>query len=206
MIHAGATAVKNINVVIIRTKMIKLTKQQIFRILLIENFLFEFGAGLYGPIYAIYVERIGGTLLTAGIAWSIFLISLGVFGFVVSKFIDRFNIKKVTILTSILHALLIFCYVFVSNVYQLYLLQLLTGIIGAINFPVWDAWFTRMQESEKRGGSFALMHATNNLGRGLAALLGSSIAYFFGFKMLFIVSAVTVLISSLLLFILEEKS
>lgn len=182
-----------------------MTRKLIFRVLLVENMLFEFGAGLYGPIYALYVEDIGGTILTAGIAWSIFLISLGLFGFVVSRFIDSFSIKKVTIITSFLHAALIFCYIFVSTVPQLYLLQFLIGIVGAINFPVWDAWFTHVQEGEKRGGSFALMHATNNLGRGLAALIGSSIAFLLGFKMLFLFSSVVVLISTLLLVNLKEK-
>lgn len=181
------------------------TKKQIFTILLIENILFEFGAGLYGPIYAIFTERIGGTIFTAGVAWSIFLIALGLFGFITSRFIDRYSLKRITILTSILHALLIFAYVFVNQIWQLFLLQLLIGIVGAFNFPAWDAWFTNMQENEKKGSSFALMHGTNNIGRGLAALVGASIAYFIGFKMLFIVSSIFVLVSSFLLFNLEEK-
>lgn len=181
------------------------TKQQIFKILLVENTLYEFGAGLYGPIYAVFVGEIGGTVLTAGIAWSIFLISLGAFGFVASKFIDRLSLKKATIVTSILHAFLIFGYVFVSQIWQLYLLQLLTGIIGAINFPVWDAWFANMQKGEKRGSGFALLHATNNMGRGLAALGGGVIVFFVGFKTLFIISGFFVLASSFLLLNLEEK-
>lgn len=148
------------------------TKKQIFRILLVENALFEFGPGLYGPLYAVFVEKIGGTILTTSIAWSIFLITLGAFGFIVSKYIDRFSVKQTTLITSILHGLLILSYAFVSQVWQLYLLQFLIGIVGAINFPVWDAWFTNVQEGEKKGGSFALMHATNNIGRGLASLGG----------------------------------
>ena len=181
------------------------TKKQVFLMLLAENILFEFGAGLYGPIYAIYAEKIGGTILTAGIAWSIFLIVLGVFGFVTAKFIDNLSLKKVAITTSVVHAVLILSYVFVSHVWQLYVLQFLIGIVGALNFPAWDAWFTNMQDENKKGASFSLMHATNNIGRGLAAIVGSSIAFFLGFKMLFLVSALFVLISSFLLFDLKEK-
>lgn len=181
------------------------TKQQIVKILLVENTLFEFGAGLYGPIYAVFVGEIGGTVLTAGTAWAIFLISLGVFGFITSKFIDRLSLKKATIATSIIHGFLIFGYVFVSQIWQLYLLQLLIGVIGAINFPVWDAWFTNMQKSERRGESFALLHATNNIGRGFAALGGGVIVFFVGFKTLFIISGFFVLASSFLLLNLEEK-
>lgn len=180
-------------------------KKKVFTILLIENILFEFGAGLYGPIYAIYTKELGGTILTAGVAWSIFLIALGIFGFISSKFIDRFSLKKMTIITSILHAALIFAYVFVTQIWQLFLLQLLLGIIGAFNFPAWDAWFTNMQEHGKKGSSFALLHGTNNVGRGLAALVGGSIAFFIGFKMLFIVSSIFVLVSSFLLFNLDEE-
>lgn len=183
-----------------------MSKKQVFRILLIENAFFEFGAGLYGPLYAVFVQKIGGTIINTSIAWSIFLISLGVFGFIVSKYIDRFSIKKTTLTTSILHALLILSYAFVSQVWQLYLLQFLIGVIGAINFPVWDAWFTNMQEGKKRGGSFALMHATNNIGRGLASLGGGLIVFYAGFQMLFIASGIFVLLSSLLLLNLKEEA
>lgn len=181
-------------------------KSQILRILLIENTLFEFGAGLYGPIYAIYVQGLGGTVLTAGIAWSIFLVVLGAFGFVMSGFIDKFSLKKTTIITSILHAVLIFGYIFVSKIWQLYILQFLIGIVAAINYPVWDAWFTHMQEGSKRGSSFALMHATNNIGAGLAALIGSSIAYFVGFKMMFTVSALSLCLLVLYFYLIWRKS
>ena len=181
------------------------TKKQIFRILLIENIMFEFGAGLYGPIYAIYTEKLGGSILTAGIAWAIFLLVLGVCGFATAKYLDRYSLKKMAIITSILHAVFIFLYVFVSHVWQLFALQLLLGLVGAINFPAWDAWFTKTQDPEKQGSSFALMHGTNNIGRGLAALIGSSVAFFLGFKMLFLVSSLFVLISTFLLFPLEEK-
>lgn len=180
-------------------------KKHIFRILLVENTLFEFGAGLYGPLYAVFVEDIGGTILTTSIAWSIFLITLGVFGFIVSKYIDRFSIKQTTFITSILHGLLILSYAFVTQVWQLYMLQFLIGVVGAINFPVWDAWFTNMQKGEKRGGSFSLMHATNNIGRGFASLGGGLIVFYVGFKMLFIVSGIFVLLSSFLLVNLKEE-
>ncbi len=87
----------------------------------------------------------------------------------------------------------------------MYILQLLMGIVGAINFPAWDAWFTNMQDDSRKGSSFALMHGTNNIGRGLAALVGGAIAFFISFQMLFAMSGLFVLLSTIFLFGLEEN-
>ena len=38
-----------------------------------------FGFGLLAPIYAIFVEKIGGDVLDAGIAYAIYLFVLGIF-------------------------------------------------------------------------------------------------------------------------------
>ena len=52
---------------------------------MIMSFLYGAGAGLLAPIYALYVENIGGNIVDAGIAWAIFSISMGVLLIVFGK-------------------------------------------------------------------------------------------------------------------------
>lgn len=173
------------------------------RLLLAQNAFFEFGAGLFGPIYAIFVERIGGNILDAGIAWAIFLITLGLFEALVSKYIDMFESKKVLIITSIAYSIVVFSYIFVSSVWQLFILQLAAGIILAIDNPAWSSWYAKLQTDRKRGHDFALMYMSNNMARGFAVLIGAAVAQLFGFKVIFVLSAAFILFG--LLFIVRSK-
>jgi MFS family permease len=164
------------------------------KILLIQNMFFEFGAGLFGPIYAIFVEQIGGSILDAGIAWGIFLISIGLSEYIVSKFIDRFKQKNILIITSVIYAFVIFSYILVSNVYELFVLQLIAGIVIAIDKPAWSSWYAQLQRKGERGHDFALMYMSNDIAKGIAILFGASLAYLFGFKILFILAGLFILL------------
>ena len=49
--------------------------QRKLKILLFASALFMLAGGLFGPIYAVFVEEIGGDLLTAGGAYAAFSIA-----------------------------------------------------------------------------------------------------------------------------------
>ena len=56
------------------------------KILLLTSSLFMFAGGLFGPLYAVFVEGIGGNLLTAGSAYSVFAVAAGASIFFISKY------------------------------------------------------------------------------------------------------------------------
>ncbi|MBU2639985.1 MAG: hypothetical protein KKG75_04770, partial [Nanoarchaeota archaeon] len=59
------------------------------KILLMTSALFILAGGLFGPIYAVFVEEIGGDLLTAGAAYSVFAIVTGGIIFFLAKWEDK---------------------------------------------------------------------------------------------------------------------
>ena len=63
--------------------------KNILKILLWSSFLINLSAGLLGPIYAIFVENIGGNLLTAGSAYATFSISSGILIYFLGKWEDK---------------------------------------------------------------------------------------------------------------------
>ena len=74
------------------------------RILLIASSLWYFGEGLFGPLFAIYAEKIGGDLLDITWAWAAYLMATGIFYVIVGKFINHSIYKKqVMIFILILH-------------------------------------------------------------------------------------------------------
>ena len=68
--------------------------QRELKILTLASGLFIFAAGLFGPIYAVFVEDIGGDILTAGMSYSIFAIIAGVLTFLISRWEDHVKHKE----------------------------------------------------------------------------------------------------------------
>ena len=63
--------------------------QKALKILLMASGLSILAGGLFGPIYAVFVEQIDGDLLTAGTAYAIFAIVAGVIIFLVSRWMNN---------------------------------------------------------------------------------------------------------------------
>lgn len=59
------------------------------KILLLSDAWATLALGLVGPIYAIYVEEIGGNILNASWAYFSFMLTTGVVMFLISKWEDR---------------------------------------------------------------------------------------------------------------------
>jgi len=67
--------------------------------LLLANYLYMTGIGLLSPIYALYVLDIGGSALTAGASWSVYLITAGVLMMIFGNIQDKsHNVKGYIVL------------------------------------------------------------------------------------------------------------
>ena len=103
------------------------------RILLFTNALVLLAGAMLGPIYAIFVERIGGDILSASAAGSIFALSAGITTLVSGKFIDKIKNRKQIILAGYtLMGLGFIFYIFVDSVAGLLPVQILIGFSMAL--------------------------------------------------------------------------
>ena len=68
-------------------------KNQI-KILLTAEALINLAGGLFGPIYAIFVEEIGGDILAAGGAYSAYLFAAGILIYLLGRWEDRIKHKE----------------------------------------------------------------------------------------------------------------
>ena len=59
------------------------------KILLGADFFIILGMGMITPIYAIFVEQIGGSILDAGSAWAIFAFTSGILMYLIGRWEDR---------------------------------------------------------------------------------------------------------------------
>lgn len=66
---------------------------RIIRTLLLSEGLFLFAGGLLGPIWAVYVEDIGGDLLEASGAFGAFMLTAAIVTYFLGKFEDHQRYK-----------------------------------------------------------------------------------------------------------------
>jgi MFS family permease len=172
------------------------------KILIAASFIYNFSAGLFGPIYAIFVEGIGGNILDAGMAWAIYSIAIGVATFIFSRFEDGISKEKAIVAGYALTTVGFLGYYFVDTIMQLFIVELFFGIITAFHDPVWEAFFSQNVSKKKEAREWGDWESGKYIFVGIAALVGSYIAFQFSFKLLFImmtaISAISTVISYML--------
>ena len=87
------------------------------KILLITNSLVLVAGAMLGPIYAIFVERIGGDLMEAGIAGAIFALVAGLTTLWVGKISDKIRENELIVVVDyfIMGAAFLY-YIFIDTV------------------------------------------------------------------------------------------
>ena len=189
-------------------KTYKLIKNLIF-----TNFIFWAGWSLINPIFSVFVvQKIeGGNVAIAGLASAIFSITFSIFRFLVASFLDSKKGQEDEF-WSLFYGLLFlsfcsFLYLFVRYPLHLFFLQFLQGIAMAMYYGGYYGIYLRSLPKEKEGTAYSLDISLVNLIGGLAILFGGTIAFVFGFKIVFILVGIFTFFSTVFsLRILKEIS
>ena len=167
------------------------------KILLIASSLWYFGEGLFGPLFAIYAEKIGGNLLDITWAWAIYLIATGLFYAIVGKLFTHSKFKKHLMVFGYgLNALLTFCYIFVHNTEELFILQIGLGIAEAVSTPIWDSLFASNLDDAENTFHWSLATGHTHFVSGIAIAIGGLIANYVSFHALFITMGIIQLLAT----------
>jgi len=162
---------------------------RIVKILLSSSIIHNFSLALLGPIYAIFVQKIGGGILSASSAWAIYTITIGILTIIFGKFELKLSWTRMLIWGRILTAVGIASYFFVSNIFQLFVAEFILGIAASIKDPAYDSLFSKFITKKKVSLEWGYQWGFTSIFGGIAALVGGTIATIFGFKILFIIMA-----------------
>ncbi len=183
--------------------------QKVLKILLLASGLSILAGGLFGPIYAIFVEQIGGDILTAGTAYASFAIVAGVTIFLVSRWEDHVKYKeKFVVMGYALGCFGFLGYLLIQDPFDLFAVQIIFGISVAIGTPAYDGLYSKHLDKGKFVSEWGLWESMNYILIGISAAVGAFLAEFFGFRFLFfvmLVLSILGLIVSTLLFSKESS-
>jgi predicted MFS family arabinose efflux permease len=177
-----------------------------FKILLFADAVTLFAGALLGPIYAIFVEKIGGDILDASGAFAVFSLVSGAAIFLISRFEDKVKEQELLIVAGyLIIALGYFGYLMVQNPFHLFIVQAVIGLGMALELPAIDATYARHMDHQRAAYNWGAWEGMNRFTMGGGALLGGLVVTAFGFHTLFILMGTCCLGSAIVIFFLPRK-
>jgi DHA1 family multidrug resistance protein-like MFS transporter len=156
------------------------------KILLITNGMILISAAMLGPIYALFVETVGGDLFDASMAAGIFALAAGATTLLAGKFADR--TKRPELIVVLGYCLIgtgYFLYNFAYSMWFLFGIQILIGFAEAFYSPAFDSIYSRHLTVNKAGAEWGAWESINYFSQALGATAGGFIAATFGFHAIF---------------------
>ena len=175
------------------------------KLLLTASILIHAGANLLAPIYAIFIEGIGGTLLDASIAIGIYALLKGVFYFVLDKVDESKFSKRSMMCTGYgIMALCYGAYMFAELPMHVFVIQGVLSFGETVINPSWSAVIATSLEEGKERHIYSHFYGYRSIFEGIAAIVGGLFAMKFGFDMLFGIMAGFALMSAFLSLFIQE--
>jgi MFS family permease len=176
------------------------------RILLVTNGLILIAGAMLGPIYALFVESLGGSLLDASMAGAIFALAAGLMSLISGKFSDRIKESELVVVFGYtLIGIGFLLYNFVSSIWFLFVVQVIIGFGGAIYAPVFDAIYSKHLDKGKEGKEWGAWESMNYFTAAAGAILGGLIVTYFGFNAIFTIMAVLCFLSAIYIYFLPRN-
>lgn len=157
------------------------------RVLLAGASFWWFGEGLFGPLFAVFTERIGGNILDITWAWATYLLVTGVLVTYMGSLSDRFGKTKLMVAGYFLNALFTWGYLLVSEPTHLFLVQIGLGVAAALATPTWDALYSEYTDRKHDGYLWGISDGLEQIVAGVSILIGGIIVVQFSFPALFII-------------------
>lgn len=180
---------------------------RVLKWLIISDIFVFTGFGFISPIISIFINDniIGGTILAAGVASGIFLITHAVLQIAFSYWFKPKDRFWMLIFGTFLISLIPFGYIFSRTVFHIYLVQFVYGIGAGFAYPAWSSLFTSNLEKGQRGFQWSVYSSSVGIGSAIAASAGALIAEKISFNLVFIITGIFSVVGLLMLFKLNQK-
>jgi MFS family permease len=156
------------------------------RSLIVASFIGGFAESLFIPMYAPFVEQIGGSMIDVGVGFAVFNITVGIFIIIFGslKFFER-NVSLMLIFGCLLLGIADFLLLMVHTQMQFLAVQVFFGIgLGVFN-PAWDSMYSE-DTSISQIKKWSLWTGGATFVIGIASLVSGVIVKYVGFNGLFL--------------------
>lgn len=188
---------------------INITINRAVQIMLVYLFCVVTAESLFAPIFAVFITTSipGATLKTAGFALALYAIAKSILQIPLARFLDKTKGEKDDFYTLMAGAVVAVFYPFallgVSQIWHLYLLEMIAGLGTAALMAAYYSLFARHVDKGAEGFEWSLFSVGGlTVSSAIGAALGGVLADAFGFRLLFLINGIVNLLVLFVLFYL----
>ena len=182
----------------------RIRNRSALRWMMLSQSAMMFGSGIVFPFYLIFVKEIGGDFTEYGIAYGLFTLCSAYLNWWFGKSSDRYGRRKFLLIGAWGTALLFLVFPVVTDIWQVYALQVLMGAFGAMQRTCEKALLADMTDEGKRGEQIGRYHALVSVFSGLAVIAGGYLIDLFALDVMFYIGSVILFGSGLMLARVQE--
>ncbi|MHA1149494.1 MAG: MFS transporter [Promethearchaeota archaeon] len=174
-------------------------------VIMLANFIRNLGVSIVDIGLPHFIIELSGTLAAYGLVIGIFSLFQAIFQFPMAIASDRYGRKFIVLVGMLIYILGTFLCFLAQNLLQLIIFRAIQGA-GAYS-SILQAVFGELYKKEKHGKGMALYSFSLALGYFGGIIFGGYIAYYLGFRMVFLISAILATISAvfILLFFKDHR-
>lgn len=176
------------------------------RLLILFDSLLYLSSSFLSPIFAIFVEKVGGGVVEAGWASAIFYFVSGLLIFVWGKLIDQTKEKEWWLFFGyLIIAGGYFMYIFVDSVWKLFLVDVILAIGTSIQNPSFKTLFSIHLDKGREGQEWGLWESLTYFTMGVGAAIGGMIVMAWGFPVLLAAMGILTIFNAVCIYLLPRK-
>jgi MFS family permease len=162
-----------------------------------------FGSGLVFPFYIIFIREVGGSFSEFGLAYGLFTLSAAFVHRWVGKNSDKFGRKLFLLISTWGTAVIFLLFPMVTSIWEVYLLQVLLGVFGAMQKTSEKALVADFTEGKERGKQIGSYHFWVSIFSGFAVIAGGFLIDIFTVDIIFYIGSFVLFVSGLLVMRIE---
>lgn len=177
------------------------------KILLGINSVFVLSANLLGPLYALFIENLGGSIAVVSGTWSVMLLTTTLVNFVLIRYGDRVKEHEYFLITGfVFRAIAWIGFVYAQNLATIILLQIVIGLGEAVGSTGFDAIMAEHLDKSSHIRDYAVWKTISNLLASLATLVGGFIVTWYGFSPMFYFMGTVAIGCAIFTYLLPRKA
>jgi MFS family permease len=179
------------------------------KLLLLSDIFVLTGFGLIQPILAIYINDggvTGGTMLTAGMASALFMLTKSLVQLPFGHYVDsQAGKERWLILGTLLMAAVPIIYLSANCIDHIYLAELIFGLGSGLAYPTWLGLWSVNLDPGRESFQWSIYHTSTGMGTAATGAAGAAMASQVGFSATFLLAGLLCIVGCLVLLILERR-
>jgi MFS family permease len=177
----------------------RLRKRSALKWIMLSQSAMTFGSGIVFPFYLLFVKEIGGDFTQYGIAYGLFALCSAYLNWWFGRSSDRYGRKTFLLISAWGTSVLFLVFPIVTDIWQVYVLQVLMGAFGAMQRTCEKALLADMTDEGNRGEQIGRYHVGVSVFSGLAVIAGGFLIDMFTLDVMFYIGSIILFVSGLML-------